>query len=122
MFLTSISGFGNIQILTGELLSVDVAVGANHIFSGQFSGEGGLVKQGEGSQVLAGNSSGYGPFRSVVVEEGELVISLPDAVGVGNVIDVNDGATLTLQSNQEFPSGFGFQNRINFCKYSHNQT
>ena len=36
----SISGFGNIQILTGELLSVDVAAGANFIFSGQFSGEG----------------------------------------------------------------------------------
>ena len=57
----SISGFGNIQILTGEQLSVDVAAGANLYFLVN-SVVRGLVKQGEGSQVLSGNSSGYGPF------------------------------------------------------------
>ena len=70
-----------------------------------------MTKTGSGELVLSGGG-GSGFLGSTVVEAGRLVVSNATALGTGNSIAVNDGASLVLQSGGQFPNEFQFDKSI----------
>ena len=105
----SISGSGDIDIASGETLSAG-ADGTSTSFDGEIRGGGGFTKQGSGTLTLSGANTELGDSR---IDEGKVVVSNQDALGTGKVVDVDDGATLVIQSSQEIASNFNFANQVN---------
>ena len=97
----SIFGAGSIDI---GLNTLDIKGG---IFPGilQSDSLGSFVKSRNISLTLLGNNSSF--LGSTLVESGEVILSNESALGVGGgSIQVDDGASLILQSSATTPGGF----------------
>src|SRR5262245_11764096 len=74
----------------GAVLSFEIDNGSNTTVSGTISGNGSLVKEGEGTLTLSGNNSYTG---GTLVNEGTLAVGSSTALGTGT-LTVADGTTL----------------------------
>ena len=114
----SLSGSGTLNLVGLNSLSVgnSVDLGDTASFSGVISGSGDFTKQGAGSFVLSGENPGFS--GNIVVEAGELILSKANALGSGNPVSVQDGATLVLDSSEPNPSSFSFENVLSLGSYA----
>jgi len=104
---------GNIAL--NKNVTLTAASGGNAIFSGIFSGSGGMTNSGAGTVTLTGHNTFSG---DVTLSSGTMVLSRPDALGTGtSAVNIGDGAGgsqslllgsgVTLSRDIAVPAGSG---------------
>jgi autotransporter-associated beta strand protein len=103
--IQSLSGAGDVQIATGVILTFGDA--SNYTLSGDISGAGSIVKEGNGTQILSGTNTYTG---DTTINDGTLNVSSSGTLAATTDVTVAEGAIYDVDSTDTIQSLSGSGN------------